>query len=234
MPSEKWGLFISHASEDKRDFVAPLATALTAFGVDVRYDEYELKLGDSLNRSIDAGLARSDFGLVILSKSFFTKNWPERELSGLVSREMTGQKVILPIWHQIAFQDVVGYSPSLADKFAIKSDSMSITEVAAKIIERIRPELFTRVQRRAAYIRAQQHAEVLQIDPRTPNDGPIRHPGFPDDLFGRIRLVRASLLEVYPPCHGRLAGRLPKRHPIPLRKLLIGSMSPQYIMNMLP
>ena len=69
VPSQKWDLFISHASEDKRASVAPLAKALTDFGVSVWYDEYELELGDSLSRNIDAGLARSDFGFIILLKA---------------------------------------------------------------------------------------------------------------------------------------------------------------------
>jgi hypothetical protein len=49
----QWDLFISHASEDKEDFVKPLATLLHDIGVNVWYDEFSLKLGDSLSRSID-------------------------------------------------------------------------------------------------------------------------------------------------------------------------------------
>lgn len=50
-------LFISHASEDKADFVKPLADELINLGVSVWYDEYTLRIGDSLRRSIDQGLA---------------------------------------------------------------------------------------------------------------------------------------------------------------------------------
>ena len=158
------------------------AAALTAFGVNVWYDEYELRLGDSLSCSIDAVLARSDYGLVVLSKAFFTKNWPERELSGLVSREMTGRKFILPIWHQVGFQDVVSYSPPLANKFATKSDSMSVTGVAVKIIKTIRPDLFTHTQRRAAYISAMRSAKTSRAALEIIIKGPIRHPTFADAL----------------------------------------------------
>jgi hypothetical protein len=56
---------ISYASEDKTAFVAPLASAVSAFGVNVWYDDYELKPGDSLSRSIDAGLAKSNYGVSI-------------------------------------------------------------------------------------------------------------------------------------------------------------------------
>ena len=49
--------FISHASEDKEAIVRPLAEALVARGLDVWYDEFALRVGSSLRRTIDAGLA---------------------------------------------------------------------------------------------------------------------------------------------------------------------------------
>ena len=55
--------FISHASEDKVSVVKPLATALTRLGYRVWYDEFELRVGDSLRQSIDKGLINSRFGI---------------------------------------------------------------------------------------------------------------------------------------------------------------------------
>ena len=55
----QWDAFISHAWEDKESFVRPLAHRLTALGALVWYDEFSLKLGDSLSSSIDKGLAGS-------------------------------------------------------------------------------------------------------------------------------------------------------------------------------
>jgi predicted nucleotide-binding protein len=77
-------VFISHASEDKESAARPLGEALVQLGYQVWYDEYVLNVGDSLSEEIDRGLAECDFGVVILSPSFFQKNWPRRELSGLV------------------------------------------------------------------------------------------------------------------------------------------------------
>jgi hypothetical protein len=78
-------VFISCASEDK-DFVGSLAEILKKVGIDVWYDEYSLKAGDSLMSAIDAGLAHCDFGIVALSKAFLTKKWTKRELrAGLSS-----------------------------------------------------------------------------------------------------------------------------------------------------
>ena len=128
-------VFISHASEDKEGFVRPLAEELTKLGFDVWYDETSLQIGDSLRQKIDQGLVSSRYGIVVLSVSFFSKNWPQYELNGLVAREMDGVKVILPIWHKVSKDEVIKYSPSLADKIALNSAIYSVTEIAEKLAE---------------------------------------------------------------------------------------------------
>jgi hypothetical protein len=120
---KKWDVFICHASEDKEGFVRPLATALQASGLSVWYDEFTLKIGDSLRQKIDEGLANSRYGIVVLSSSFFAKNWPQHELDGLLSKEVVGTrtKVILPVWHSISFEEVHKNSPMLSGRVAAKS-----------------------------------------------------------------------------------------------------------------
>jgi hypothetical protein len=117
-----WDVFISHASEDKDAFVRDLANELATVGLKVWYDEFTLTLGDSLRRSIDQGLANTRFGIVVLSKSFFSKEWPQRELDGLVSKEIASGKLILPIWHKVSKEDVTAFSPILADRLAVSSE----------------------------------------------------------------------------------------------------------------
>lgn len=68
-------IFISHAAEEKDKVARPLAKALQKLGYDIWYDEYSLKLGDSLTAEIDRGLIECDYGVVIFSKSFFSKKW---------------------------------------------------------------------------------------------------------------------------------------------------------------
>jgi TIR domain len=118
---KRWDVFISHASEDKESFVRPLATALERTGLRVWFDETALTVGDSLRRNIDEGLANSRYGIVVLSANFFAKPWPQQELDGLVSKEISGIKVILPIWHNIDFDGVRTRSPLLAGRLAAKS-----------------------------------------------------------------------------------------------------------------
>ena len=118
---EEWEVFISHASEDKEAIATPLAEALQANGLRVWYDDFSLRLGDSLRQSIDRGLARSRFGVVILSARFFEKHWPQQELNGLATREVNGEKVVLPVWHGVGFSKVRNYSPMLADRIAVQT-----------------------------------------------------------------------------------------------------------------
>lgn len=136
---EEWDVFISHASQDKEEIARPLADALKAKALRVWYDEFSLELGDSLRKSIDRGLANSLYGIVILSPRFFEKHWPQQELNGLANREVDGEKVILPVWHNITAQEVRRNSPTLADRLAV-STSEGIEVVVQKIMQVVRPE----------------------------------------------------------------------------------------------
>jgi hypothetical protein len=135
LPSE-WDVFISHASEDKEGFVHPLAEELTRRGLRVWYDKFTLRLGDSLREKIDYGLRYSRFGVVILSPHFFSKDWPKKELDGLVALEVNGRKVILPVWHNVTQGDVAKYSPILAGRLAV-STSTGLDNVVSEIIRAI-------------------------------------------------------------------------------------------------
>ncbi len=140
--------FISHASEDKDSLVRSLAEALRDHHVEVWYDEFSLKLGDSLRRSIDHGLSKSRFGVVVLSPAFFAKKWPQWELDGLVARENSNKgNLILPVWHNVKKHDVMEYSPSLADKVGVSSER-GLDIVVDKLLETIQPQGSTLIKAR--------------------------------------------------------------------------------------
>lgn len=134
----EFDVFISHASEDKDEIVRPLAHALQEKGLRVWFDEFELRIGDSLRRSIDRGLANSRSGLVVLSPAFLGKGWANYELDGLVTRSVTGEQILLPIWHNLTKQEVIKYSPSLADKVARSTSTNTVEEIASEITAVIR------------------------------------------------------------------------------------------------
>jgi hypothetical protein len=73
---------------------------------------------------------------VVLSPHFFAKQWTERKLAGLTTREVAGRKkIILPIWHNVTKEDVMEYSPTLADNKALDTRQMSLEEIAEAIAE---------------------------------------------------------------------------------------------------
>ncbi len=134
----EYDVFISHASEDKDNVVRPLAKALVEKGLKVWYDEFELRIGDSLRRKIDKGLAKSKFGIVVLSRNFIRKGWTNYELDGIISKANTGEQVLLPIWHEITKREVIDFSPSLADKVARNTATYTIEEIADEIADLIK------------------------------------------------------------------------------------------------
>lgn len=132
-----WDVFICHASQDKDELVRPLVGKLRSLGFSVWFDESTLAVGDSLRQKIDNGLIQSKFAVVVLSESFFKKDWPQAELGGLLARQRAGRKVVLPLLHKMSHKDLLGYSPMLADLVAISTES-GVAAVATKIADAIR------------------------------------------------------------------------------------------------
>lgn len=124
-----YDVFISHASEEKADFVNPLVEKLQDAGIRVWYDALELQWGKSLREQIDNGIRRSKFAILVLSKNFFAKRWPQRELDGILAKESTTGVAPLPIWHNITQQELYEFSPTLSGIFAYSSKDYSIEDI---------------------------------------------------------------------------------------------------------
>lgn len=142
MDEKKYDIFISHASEDKDAIVRPLATILERLTVRVWYDEFSLQLGDSLTASIDKGLQESRYGLVVLSKAFLSKRWPEYEYRSLMTREIDGERAILPLWYNITKEDVKNFSLYLADIKALPISRANFGKIVPAILKVVRPDIY--------------------------------------------------------------------------------------------
>lgn len=193
---KEWDVFISHASEDKSALVEPLANTLKKAGVKVWFDEFELKFGDSLSRSIDQGLVHSSFGIVILSKNFFAKQWTDYELRSLLSRVTSGEHIILPVWHNIDRKAIMEYSPYLADIKAL-STNIGIEKLTLEIIKKVRPDILN------SYLRIHMCKQMKKkpgIEVEVPltnlHDSPIMHEALPPYLVISCRLIEEVFADI--------------------------------------
>lgn len=135
---KEYDVFIAHASEDKKDFVEPLARLLREIGLNVWYDDFALRYGLSLRQQIDKGILNSRRGVVVISHAFFSKQWPQAELDGMMSIEMgDGTPFIFPIWHDIGKDDVAKRSPTLSGIFAASTSALDIEQMAAAVAESV-------------------------------------------------------------------------------------------------
>jgi hypothetical protein len=129
---EEYDVFISHAWEDKEDFADEFVMALEQLGIRVWYDTKKLQWGDSMRSKIDDGLRKSKFGIAILSPNYIAegKYWTKEEFNGLFQLESINGKKILPIWHNLTKNQVMKFSPMIADKKAMTTANMTIEEIA--------------------------------------------------------------------------------------------------------
>ena len=151
---KKYDVFISHASEDKDVIVRPLAIIFERLSVRVWYDEFSLQLGDSLTTSIDKGLQESRYGVVVLSKAFLSKRWPEYEYRSLMTREIYGERVILPLWYDVTKEEVKNFSLYLADIKALPVSKANFGMVVLAILKKARPDMYQEVRMRGALRKA--------------------------------------------------------------------------------
>lgn len=135
----EYDVFVSHAWEDKEDFVDDFVDALRNLGIKVWYDTTQIKWGDSMRERIDDGLRKSRFGVAILSPNYIAENkyWTKAELDGLFQLESVNGKTLLPIWHNLTKQQVMNYSPIIANKKAMTTALMTAQEIAEELLNLI-------------------------------------------------------------------------------------------------
>jgi len=137
--SESKDVFICHASEDKSDIIKPLVAAFKREGISYWYDKAEIKWGDSIIEKVNEGLRISRYVIVVISKSFLSKNWPKRELNSVLNVEAsTGKVRVLPL---ILGTDEV--KKDIFKKYPLLNDKAYLTweNDAQKIIDALKVRL---------------------------------------------------------------------------------------------
>jgi hypothetical protein len=90
-------VFISHTKTDK-EFARHLAEDIKALGFSVWFDEWELRIGDSLIQRIEEGIEESQWMIVILSPRSIKSEWVLKELRSGLTKEIGAKKIfVLPV-----------------------------------------------------------------------------------------------------------------------------------------
>lgn len=127
-------VFVSYSFADA-DFADDLVRALRGRGVRVWNADDQLQIGDSIAQSIADGLARSQYGVVLLSHAFLRGAWPRKELSVFSQRRAEGHGKILPIWIDVSDKEIREKFPALADIMAMHKSKESVDHMADSIAE---------------------------------------------------------------------------------------------------
>ena len=127
----EYDVFISHANKDKADIVDELYQSIEKLGVSIFYDKKSLEWGDNWKDKILNGVKKAEFAIIVISENFFDREWTEKELNEFLRRQnRNGQKLILPILHNISFGDLMEKYPSVADIQAIESCDYTSDQIA--------------------------------------------------------------------------------------------------------
>jgi len=114
--------FVSYAGED-REVAEAIARDLTQLGVPTFYDRDSLEPGDSIVDRIHEALSQADFGILVVSPEFLSKNWPQHETRQLVRDYIEGRTQLLPVWHNVTPDEVRTQQPALADIWAVDTEN---------------------------------------------------------------------------------------------------------------
>src|SRR6266567_4599763 len=151
MRKKTFDVFVCYSHRDKK-LVEIIAETLKQRGVNVWYDEWEMRPGSVLHRSILKGIENADYFLVIISENSINSSWVEYELSSAMIEEIEKQhvKVIPSIAGNIEYKQLPSdlrakYCLDFRNLLAFLKSIDALVDLV-KPQRRVRQELLTRLR----------------------------------------------------------------------------------------
>ncbi len=133
----EYDTFLSYARIDGAPTAGELRDSLEALGVSVWFDEVAIVPGRSQSLQMDAGLRKARTGIALLTPAYLTgRFWTERELGVLLNKA-----TLIPVLHNVTFDDVKNYSGILPDLAGFTTERDSVFEIAQKIAAAVLAEV---------------------------------------------------------------------------------------------
>ncbi|KFC50965.1 hypothetical protein DK37_29100 [Halomonas sp. SUBG004] len=105
--------------------------SLKVLGVAVWFDEVAIIPGRSQSLQMDAGLRKARSGITVLTPAYLTgRFWTERELGALLNKS-----TLIPVLHNVTFDDVKQYSGILPDLAGFTTQHDSVEDIAKKLLQ---------------------------------------------------------------------------------------------------
>jgi len=129
LDAREYDSFLSYARIDGSQVANELRSQLEELGVSVWFDEVSIVPGRSQSLQMDAGLRKARTGIALLTPAYLTgRFWTERELGVLLSKS-----TLIPVLHNVTFNDVRSYSGILPDLAGFTTEHDSVAVIAEKI-----------------------------------------------------------------------------------------------------
>ena len=129
LDDREYDTFLSYARIDGGEIASRLREALENLGVSVWFDEIAIIPGRSQSLQMDAGLKKAYSGIALLTPAYLAgRFWTERELGALL-----GKETLIPVLHNVTFEDVKEYSGILPDLAGFTTENDTVEDIAKKI-----------------------------------------------------------------------------------------------------
>ena len=136
--AEKPDAFICHDSRDKEEFVRPLVRQISTNHRTVWFDEYSLRVGDSLREGIENGIRVSKKCVLVITPNFLSnKGWTKAEFDSIIQKHIDEGMEILPVWIGVNSKEVWEYSTILKGIFAANWED-GLESVGKKLADKLR------------------------------------------------------------------------------------------------
>lgn len=108
-----YDFFISYCREEITSTAYPLYRSLTKLGFNVWMDRDRIVPGQQIYTTIDRAISASSGIIAIIATPYLTRPWTVHELEYTLSLEKEREELLIPIYHNIAPEDVWDAFPSL-------------------------------------------------------------------------------------------------------------------------
>lgn len=133
--------FICFIFDDRESIAIPLKKELKKFDKNYNISLIEISERDvsSIKNKFEEGLNIARYGIIILSEPLLKLISYNSELDKfIIKQNVSGKRIILPVWHNVNPEIVRKYSPALTDWLSATTDN-GVDDAAAMIVKAIKP-----------------------------------------------------------------------------------------------